>query len=174
MLKFLIIIIANRFAVGVIKNGHIMPGQMRHTHRFKYRFLGRKPGRQALCRVLFLALAVFNLPGRKHAPQKCLAIPLHGMRDPLNLASAINHRVDGDRLTILFVRPLGLAEIQATGQFADAEHIETPGDQRFLDGRSVGELGETNGRTEIGKEPELLAQQLDGNAAIIVRCGLSS
>jgi hypothetical protein len=48
-------------------------------------FLGRKSGRQALGRVLLLALAILNLPGREDAPQKCLAIALHTVRDALNL-----------------------------------------------------------------------------------------
>ena len=55
------------------------------SQRLCARLLGRKTGCQALGRVLLLALAILNLPSREDAPQKRLAIPLHAVRDALNL-----------------------------------------------------------------------------------------
>ncbi len=65
---------------------------------------------------------------------------------------AVDHGIDGDRLAVFLMAALGLAEVEAAGELADAEDIEAAGDDRLLDRGGVGELGEADRGAEIGEE----------------------
>jgi len=81
------------------------------------------------------------------------------MRDADDLALLVDHRVDGDRFAVLLVPAFRLAEVEAAGELAHAEHVEAAFDERFLHRRGVGQLWKADGRAQIGKEGEVLAQR---------------
>ena len=55
------------------------------------------------------------------------------MGDALDLADAVDHRIDGDGLAILLMPSLWLAKVEAAGELAHAEDIEAALDERLLD-----------------------------------------
>ncbi|CAI8236414.1 MAG: Uncharacterised protein [Alphaproteobacteria bacterium] len=76
----------------------------------------------------------------------------------LNLISFINLRIDAASLAIAQIfNAARLAEIDPTGQFADNHNIQ-PLDQLAFQAGGIGQSGETNGRTQIGKKLQIGAQ----------------
>ncbi len=85
--------------------------------------------------------------------------------DALDLAGLVNHRVD--RLTVAVLERgggLGLAEINAAGQLADAHDVDAVGDAFDLQRRRVDQFGIKQTGAEVGEKVEGLAQRQQGGA----------
>ena len=86
------------------------------------------------------------------------------VRDAFDFAFAVDHGVDGDGFAIFLVGAFGLSEVKAAGEFANAEHVKSSGDEGFFDGRRVGELGVAKGGAQVGEEAEMLSEREKGRA----------
>ena len=78
--------------------------------------------------------------------------------DALDLVGVVDLRVDAALLAVAEVADfLGLAEIDAAGQFADDDDVEAL-DHLRLQRRGAGERGIADRRADVGVEREILAQ----------------
>ncbi len=84
------------------------------------------------------------------------------VEDVFNLGFLVDHGVKGDGFAIAFFAALGIAEVDAAGEFADTEDIEAIRDEFVFDGGGVGEGGETGAGTEVGEEAEVFPQRKKG------------
>lgn len=91
------------------------------------------------------------------------------VRDAFDFAFAVHHGVDGDGFAIFLMGALGLSEVEASGEFANAEHIKSAGDEGFFDGRRVGELGVAEGGPKVCEESEMLSEgEKSGSFGLLV------
>ena len=84
------------------------------------------------------------------------------MRDAFDLGARVAHGVEGfvaalESAVGRLAAPARLAEIDVAGQLANDQQIEA-GDQLGLQARRMRQLGIADRRTQVGEQPELLAQ----------------
>ena len=102
-----------------------------------------------------------------HGEQALVAAHRGGEGDPgdaLDLALLVDHRVERDRLAVLLVAAFRRAEIDAAGEFADAEDIEAVLDEFLFHRRCIRQRGQADAGAEICEQPEVLPQRKQGTA----------
>jgi hypothetical protein len=77
--------------------------------------------------------------------------------DPLDLVLSVDQRVEALALVAALADPPRLTKVDATGQLANDEQVES-GDQLRLEARRVDQLRPGLGGPEVGEDPELGAQ----------------
>ena len=84
--------------------------------------------------------------------------------DAFDFGLFVDHGIDGGHFAIDEGAAFGLAEVDAAGEFADAEDVEAAGDEFVFDWAGVGEGGVADAGSEIGEEAEVLAEWEEGSA----------
>ena len=85
--------------------------------------------------------------------------------DALDLGGFVNHRVDGLLFAVFEQRGgLGLAEVDAAGQLANADDVDAVGDAGGLERRGVGEIRIQQTGADVRKEVKGLAQREQSSA----------
>ena len=87
------------------------------------------------------------------------------LEDALDLGFFVNHRIDGLDVAVGEGRgDFGEAEINAAGEFADADDVDAVGDALGFERGGVGEFAVKEARADVGEKREVLAEREERGA----------
>ena len=86
-----------------------------------------------------------------------------------DLFFGIEHGVEACPLAVAHFNTPGLAKVDVAGQFADHDEIQALLGRGRLEQAGAGKFGQEQGRTQVGKEPEFLADAQDALFGTLVR-----